>query len=89
MARRIPLFASVQTRDSNPIGALGFAFVTWWRTPAPRVGTGVLSGSLRAEGGRQSYQPQGVETQGLGGIVTGTTAMQSLSGHDYVRHGGE
>ena len=82
--KRPQLYASIQTRDATPIGAMGTAFYTPWRCPVAVTGTGINAGSYTQEGGAQLMQAQGVQLVGLGGLVTGTYAHQPLSPADYV-----
>lgn len=83
--QQAPLHISVQTRDANPTGTLGFAYVSPYAVPNPWIGTGTIAGSYVQEAGQQLHQGQGFIDSQLGGLVTGVLAQQPLTDEDYVK----
>lgn len=79
-----PLYVSVQTRDANPVGVLGFAFDTPYFTPVPITGTGINTGGYVQESGVQMPVYQQGTMMGYGGLFAGTYALAPLTNEDYV-----
>lgn len=84
-----PLHVSIQTRDANPVGVLGFAYDTAYFTPAPITGTGVNAGSYVQEAGMQVPVYQTSTLQQYGGLFSGVFAAQPLQSEDYVLGAGQ